>query len=212
MKVLCTEVWQIPKDLITTFDTLLKQPINKRYISIPLGLWSASLELQQAVSFVNTQRKCHPTNIPLLMKIHVLNVDESYLQFYQNKFQERSVVSTICAVNITEISSFKEEAEVLLRGGFYQTLNVYDRKIDEIDFRVLELVMLNTNRDHLSTSTLLGEEEDAEARALFGTMIGVTRNRFIVEYCKKNELLDDLEKYDILLREGQEKLKKLMST
>lgn len=202
----------IPTSLITTFNSLVKQPINKRYISIPLGLWSASLDLQQAIIFVKSQLDNNPSNIPLLMRIHVLNLNEDHLKFYQNKFQEKSVVSTICAVNITEMSHYKHEAEVLLRGGFYQTLNIYNAKMSEIDFCVLDMVMLNTNRDHMSTSTLLNETEDAEARALFGTMVGVTRNKFIVDYCEKKELFDDLEKYKVLLKESEEKLSKLMAS
>lgn len=200
----------IPRDVFGTFESLLQQPINKRYISIPLGLWSASLLLPQAMSFIKDELKRQPERVPLVMKIHVLNVDEDYLKVYRKKFQERSVVSTICAVDITNVSAFKEEREVLLRGGFYQALNFYDEKIDGLDCKVLELVMLNTNRDHLSNPTLFVGNEESAARTLFGTMVGVTRNRFIVDYCQKHDLLDDLEKYQALLTEGQEKLKKLM--
>lgn len=200
----------IPPSAFTVFESLMKQPINKRYVSIPLGLWSASLERNKAIDFVVGETKNNPQNVPLLMIIHVLNLDETYLQFYRDKFQKKSIVSTIYAVPIFKISKYPEEAEVLLRGGFFQAINFYDKRIGNIDFKILELVMLNSNRDHLSTPTFMTEDENKLARTLFGTMVGVTRNRFIVNYCKGNNMLGDCEEYQKMLNEGEEKLKQLM--
>lgn len=193
------------------FESLMDQPIPKRYISIPLGLWSSSTKIEQAVNFVKDELVRHPGNEPLLLEIHVLNLKNDFLDYYHQKFKNKSVVSTICAVPIHEISKYPEEAEVLLRGAFFTAVNFYTKVIAGVEFKVLVLVMLNSNRDHLSTSTLLDESEDREARALFGNMVGVTRNRFIVDYHKKNNLInEDLDQYEIMLKMGGEKLETLM--
>eukprot|EP01024_Parvocaulis_polyphysoides_P054568 TRINITY_DN5517_c0_g5_i2.p1 TRINITY_DN5517_c0_g5~~TRINITY_DN5517_c0_g5_i2.p1 ORF type:complete len:463 (-),score=35.49 TRINITY_DN5517_c0_g5_i2:313-1701(-) len=199
----------IPADKFVIFESLMQQPINKRYISIPLGLWSSSLSQFQAISFLMHALKKDASFVPLLMKIHVLNLDKEYLQFYRRMYGNKSVVSSICAVPIADVSQHPNEQEVLLRGGFYQAINFYDEKIDDVEYKILELVMLNSNRDHLSTPTLIGRDGD-EARMLFRTMVAVVRNRYIVDYCMKNNLSDDLEAYEKLLNEEQEKLDGLM--
>ena len=202
----------LPESAFKTFELLLNQPIKDRYVSIPLALWSSSKQYSVAENFVKMGLKKNPTFLPLIMKIHVLNVDSEYLSFYREKFQEKSIVSTICAVDITDLSDFPEESEILLRGGFYQAVHLYDgQDIEGRKCRILEMVMLNSNRDHLSTSTLLGEG-DADARVLFGTMVGCTRNKFILNYCKANGLNEDATQYERLLNEGLDKLQKIMAS
>jgi hypothetical protein len=93
---------------------------------------------------------------PLMMKIHVIGLNPKYLDVYRTQFPS-SVVSTICAVSIKEVSSHENECEVLLRGPFFQVLQIYDSKKKrgiKRRLRILEMVMLNTNRDHISTMQL----------------------------------------------------------
>nr|XP_002162601.2 uncharacterized protein LOC100215089 [Hydra vulgaris] len=205
----------IPADNFKVFEDLMLQPIEKRYISIPLGLWSSSIKLKTAIKFVRDElEKRVPGSmeihkrVPLLMKIRVLNIENKLLNFYRKKYNQ-SVVSTICAVNIADLSEFPTEKEVLLRGGFFQALNIFSQVIDDVNFKVLDLVMLNTNRDHLYNPTRLGSLDD-EARILFGNMVGFTRNKYIVEYCKERNLPEDMLLYEKALSNNEKKLRELM--
>lgn len=188
------------------FQDLLKKPIPQRYISVPLSLMSSTLDYNVAKRWLQSLTDC---KWPLIMKIHVIELKPSYLQFYRKKFPT-CVVSGICAVNIQKISDFPDEKEVLLRGAFFQVLRLHaKREINGRTLHILEVVMLNSNRDHL-TSVSLGDQE-AEARQLFGLMVSVTRFEFCVKYCKKHCLHDDRKEYEKLLTENREKLQQLMS-
>ena len=105
----------LPTDAFAMFEALMSQPISSRYISVPLGLWSSSKKYSVAKKFISDSLEMNPTFVPLFMKINVLNVEKEYLDSYQKKFKECSVVSSICAVDIEKISVYKEkEAEVSL--------------------------------------------------------------------------------------------------
>ena len=198
----------VSKDSFDVLEKLMRQPIEKRYISIPLGLWSFSLDMNVAVQFVREELEKNSQSVPLLMKIQVLNLEDEHLQCYREKYKQ-SIVSTICAVYIGDISKNKEDKEIILRGGFYQALKFYFQNVDGIDFKVLDLVMLNTNRDHLSNPIRLGVLDD-EARVLFGNMVGFNRNKFIVNYCQENNLIEDLGFYEKALSNNEKKLKELI--
>ncbi|XP_065676563.1 uncharacterized protein LOC101237262 [Hydra vulgaris] len=198
----------ISADSFKVYEDLMLQPIEERYISIPLGLWSSSIYSNVAVDFVRDELKKDHQRVPLLMKIRVLNIEDKLLDFYRKKYSQ-SVVSTICAVYVANLSAFPKEGEVLLRGGFYQALNFYSQIIDDVSFKVLDLVMLNTNRDHLYNPTRLGSL-DEEARKLFGNMVGFTRNKYIVEYCKECNLQEDMHLYEKALCNNEKKLRELV--
>ena len=185
------------------FHALLGRPIDKRYISIPLGLVSSSLDRLQAEHFLSMQSFL--ASRLLLMEIHVIGLNLEHLAFYRQKFPG-SVVSTICAVDIHQLSYVKDEKEVLLRGPFFQVLQLHEgRVVSGRRTHVLEAVMLNTNRDHLTSVQLQGEQETV-ARRLFATMVTVTRCQFCVQYCRQNELPDDAAEYQRLLEEKRQEL------
>lgn len=73
--------------------------------------------------------------------------------------------------------------------------------------RILEMVMLNTNRDHISTMQL-GEQSDP-ARILFGTMVAITRSEFAADFCRNKKLKDDEVEYRKVIEEKKSKLKEL---
>ena len=52
-------------------------------------------------------------------------MDKTFLDLYKSYYPD-SVVSSICAVNIENISKYSEGQEVLLRGAFFQVLRFYE--------------------------------------------------------------------------------------
>ena len=191
------------------FRALLDRPIDKRYISIPLGLVSSSVDRSQAEGFLSLQSD--KAVRLMLMKIHVIGLDEEHLAFYRRKFPG-SVVTSICAVDIHELSYIQDEREVLLRGPFFQVLQLHEggELLSGRPTEVLEMVMLNSNRDHL-TSVQMQEEQQAAARRLFGTMVTVTRCQFCVRYCRDHGLVEDEAEYRRLLGEKRKELAAMMS-
>lgn len=73
---------------------------------------------------------------------------------------------------------------------------------------VLEVVMLNANRDHISSSSL--GDLDTLARDLFATMVTVTRSEFAATYCQDKGLTQDAREYQRVVEESRSKLKELM--
>nr|KAG5697798.1 hypothetical protein BaRGS_016060 [Batillaria attramentaria] len=202
----------VSQEDLTKFRELFTRPISQRYISVPLGLMSSSLNRAKAEEFLSlsvaTSDPSKPV-FPLLMVIHVIELKPEHLQFYREKFPD-SVVTGICAVNVEHLSYHRDEREVILRGPFFQVLGLAEgEEIAGRGSHVLEMVMLNSNRDHV-TSVRLGERE-AEARQLFGTMVGVTRCEFCVNYCRERGLVDDERDYGAMLAQKREQLTAMMS-
>ena len=67
----------------------------------------------------------------VLFKIHVTSLDKTFLDLYKSYYPD-SVVSSICTVDIENISKYSEEQKVLLRGAFFQVLRFYESK-EKID-------------------------------------------------------------------------------
>ena len=200
----------ISREDFHAFSTICEQPLSERYISIPLGMISASQKPHPAKQFISQRLKEDPTKIPLMWKIHVISLEEKLLQVYNRMFPT-SVVSSICAVPISSLSCYPQEEEVLLRGPFFQVLNFYKQgTIDEKPLYILELVMLNSNRDHPSNAEL-GENADL-AQSIFRNIISISRNRFCLEYCKRHGLVDDAVEYNKRIAEDKQKLNKLKTS
>lgn len=197
----------ISKEDFHAFSTICDQPLSERYVSVPLGMISASQKPLPAKQFISHRLKEDPTKIPLMWKIHVISLEEKLLQLYHRMFPT-SVVSSICAVPISNLSCYPQEEEVLLRGPFFQVLNFYKQgMVDEKPLYILELVMLNSNRDHPS-NVELGTKADL-AQNVFRNVISISRNRFCLEYCKRHGLVDDAVEYHKRIAEDKQKLNKL---
>ena len=200
----------ITREDFHAFSTICEQPLSERYISVPLGMISASQKPHPAKQFISQRLKEDPTKIPLMWKIHVISLEEKLLQVYHKMFPT-SVVSSICAVPISNLSCYPQEEEVLLRGPFFQVLNFYKQgMIDEKPLYILELVMLNSNRDHPSNAEL-GANADL-AQSIFRYIIGISRNRYCLEYCKRHGLVDDAVEYHKRITEDKQKLNKLKTS
>ena len=179
------------------------------------GLFSSSSNIKVAKKFIRQQLKQQKSNNvlmkPLLLKIHVIGLKQSYIDHYRSIFPN-SVLTTICAVDIQELSRHQGEREVLLRGPFLLILDMYEEEhfLDDRPCNILEAVMLNANRDHISTSFL--GEQDGMAREMFGCMVAVTRSEYAAKYCTEKGLLDDAEEYKKILAESELKLQQLMAS
>jgi hypothetical protein len=175
------------------FSQVCQQPISERYISIPLGLVSTSTETTEAEFFLASRLMEDSSQVPLLWRIHVIGLEPQLLSIYHDRFPT-SVVSTICSVPVSELSDFPEEREVLLRGPFFQVLNLsQEGEIEGRPVHVVDVVTLNSNRDHFTTAQL--GREDARARELFRALVSYRRHRFCVSYCHRHGLDDDAVEY-----------------
>ena len=85
-----------------------------------------------------------------------------------------SVVSTICAMPISRISDFPNEQEVLLRGTSFQLLRIYEEPAADHTVHVLEMIILNANRDHC-TKLAFHHGNHLVQRVLFGRMCAATK-------------------------------------
>lgn len=200
----------LPEEDLKAFKNLLKLPISDRYIAVPLGILSSSENKTIAVEFIKGHLKPNNSVKPLICKIHVIQLKPSLLEKYKKKFPT-SVVSTICAVDIKDISFYKRESEILLRGPFFQVLRVFFSK-EKYNLKfypeILEMVMVNANRDHISTMQL-GDQSDI-ARRIFGIMVAVTRIEFALQFCKENKMKVDERAYSALLQEKEKELDDLL--
>jgi hypothetical protein len=193
------------RDQIQEFKNVAAMPVRDRHWGVPLSMMSASTSAEVALKFARIDNRT--THQPFLWRIHVANLDPALLKIYHDRFP-RSVVTTLCAVPIHELSKFKEE-EVLLRGPWFQLIRVVDEVIDGYGpVLVMDLVMLNTNRDHPSTSEL-GELQD-EARKLFACLVGMGRAAVCKQVAEKYQLVDDAVVYGEMFDEQQKKLSKLL--
>jgi hypothetical protein len=194
-------------DQIQEFRDLAAKPVRERYWSVPLSMMSASMSSEVALKFARFDASHRATHLPFLWRIHIADLDPNLLKIYCDGFPT-SVVTTLCAVRIHELSLFQEE-EVLLRGPFFQVIRVEDEVVDghEPAIPVMDLVMLNTNRDHPSTVEL-GDLQD-EARQIFTCLIGMGRAAVCKEVAESYQLVDDMVAYGEMYDEQQKNLNEL---
>lgn len=197
------------RDQIQEFKNIAAKPVRDRYLSVPLSIMSASSSSEVALKFARIDNRA--TYQPFLWRIHVVDLDPALLRIYRDRFP-RSVVTTLCAVPIHELSHFEEEEEVLLRGPFFQLIRIAEEVVDghEPAIQVMDLVMLNTNRDHPSTMEL-GELQD-EARKIFACLVGMGRAVVCKQIAEKYQLVDDAVVYGEMFDEQQKKLNELLES
>ena len=197
------------KDQIQEFKNIAARPVRDRYLSVPHSLMSASSSTEVALEFARIDANYRPTHQPFLWRIHVADLDPALLRIYRDRFPT-SVVTTLCAVPIHELSHFEKEEEVLLRGPFFQLIRIADEVVDghEPAIPVMDLVMLNTNRDHPSTMEL-GELQD-EARKIFSCLVGMGRAVVCKQVAEKYRMVDDVVVYGEMFEEQQKKLNELL--
>jgi hypothetical protein len=141
--------------------------------------------------------------------LQVFPLIPSLLAEYRQYFPT-SVVSTIGAVPIANFSNYLDEDEVILRGAFYQMLKI-EKQVNSASpddpLWVLDGLMLQANRDHISTYRL--GVKDALARQFFGAIAKVTRCTHAQKFCRDNHLVSDADGYELLLRGANTELDKI---
>jgi hypothetical protein len=160
----------VTPETLDKFNQLVSRPVGKRAFSIPLALNSSSRRLEQAIRFCERTTKERPDLLPVLHKIHVHGLTAAQISAYRNLYPD-SVVSSICAMHISEISAFPSEDEVLLRGPFFELLEIGVHRTLKCGGKpvvVVEMMMMNCNRDHFTTP----QSGPADpARRLFGAIV-----------------------------------------
>ena len=190
-------LWMTKRD----FDDIERKrragDVRSRYRSIPLALDSASNDKDVALRFLETGAG----DVPVLQRIWVHGLSDPSLSYYKTKFPS-SPVSTICAVDISAISAFPRQGEVLLRGGFFQLLNVCPTtdRVRGKQVRVVEMVTMNTNRDHPATPQ--GPSGEL-ARALIRSLVTAERTRYCVDYHREHGQPDDARLYAAALSDEE---------
>ncbi|PJE96425.1 hypothetical protein CUT44_18145 [Streptomyces carminius] len=179
------------------FAELASGPVDQRYLSIPLAMASASTDRASALAFALEQARRHPGRHPLLWEIRVAGLPAELLDVYRAAFP-RGTVTSMCAVPIDRLSDYPYEKEVLLRGPFFQILrltrNTAGRGGRDEPTHVVEAVMLNSNRDHVST-VASDEGEDRRARDLFRTLVTLHRSALCAQYAGERGLAGDAAVY-----------------
>jgi len=202
------------EDQLQDFKNLAALPVTERYWAIPLAMMSASTDKEVALrAFAGIDAAMSDdigSSHSFLWRIHVVELNPKYLQIYRDRFPS-SVVSTICAVPIHKLSDFEGEYEVLLRGPFFQLICLREETFEgrETPIHVMELIMLNANRDHPSTMEL-AHEEGEKARQLFACLVGMWRAEICKQLSGLYNLTDDVEQYEKMYRSEQAKFASLV--
>ncbi|KAG6826509.1 hypothetical protein H0H92_015564 [Tricholoma furcatifolium] len=188
------------KEELQSFEELAAKPIAERFWAVPLILVSATSDPEAAITFAKMEVERQAKKRVFLWRIHVVELEAELLQIYQEKFPS-SVVSTICAVPIHELSPFPEEHEVLLRGPFFQLVRMQEEMTLGLQtVHVMDCVTLSTNRDHPSTMEL-GETEGNRARDLIACLVGIGRVKACKKLAEDYGMMDDAQIYQQLLNE-----------
>jgi hypothetical protein len=173
--------------------------LTQRNFAIPLGFMSSSIDYEQMRRFsdrITSEHKMYWT-------IHIYGLDRNLMSWYKQKYQD-SVVTSICAMPVARISEYSEK-EVLLRGPFFHVIRMRSESCGEQHIHHLELVMLNTNRDH---GTELGSNEGEKGiqRRFFANIIVASRYEICASLAEPYSH-EEAEQYRGLAREAFQNLK-----
>jgi hypothetical protein len=167
------------------------------------------MSIKTALVYALQDAENDPTKLPFLWRIHVANIDPDLLRIYNERFPS-SVVTTLCAVPISEMSRFSQEQEVVLRGPFFQFIRLHKEFVHAagMTIDVMDLVMLNTNRDHPSAMEL-GAEKGDEARKLFALLVGISRARICKNLAHEYGLTPDAGEFERIHDEQVQRLRSM---
>lgn len=178
----------VDQGVLDTFHRLLKEPVQARNFSVPLAFVSTSANQQRIQEFLD---KTEQGKFRLHWKIHVHELEPRLLAQYHSKYPN-SIVSTICAMPISRASEFPNEQEVLLRGPLFQIVRMYEEQSGDHTVHVVEMLMLNANRDH---ATELADHQGAnkQQRAHFAEICNATKYQICASLAEKYGLTEATE-------------------
>jgi hypothetical protein len=172
--------------------TAADNDLKNRYVAIPLSMMSTSNARESAMQFAaRTGRNNNPH--ALLWDISVYGMDPAYLASYRRSFPD-SIVTSMCAVPINGLSYYHVEDEVLLRGPFFQIVRMYEDNLQGEALHVIQAVMLNSNRDHV-TAIANNEGEDLRMREIFRDMAIASRSARCAQHAERCGLTADADYY-----------------
>jgi hypothetical protein len=174
-------------------ETAADEDLKNRYVAIPLSTLSASHSRRPALRFAErTTGRDDPHAV--LWDVTVYDMDPAYLAAYRQKFPD-SIVTSLCAVPVNNLSYFRDiENEVLLRGPSFQIVRVYEDSFQDEPLHVIQAVMLNSNRDHV-TAVATNEGEDERMRNIFRDMAISSRSARCAEHAERLGLTADADYY-----------------
>ena len=114
----------LDENTISNLLNITNLQIQSQKFAVPLSFMSCSKSQNVAKQFLeNQEHRPYEERIrdfcPVLFKIHVTNLDKTFLDLYKSYYPD-SVVSSICTVDIENISKYSEKQKVLLRGAFFR--------------------------------------------------------------------------------------------
>jgi hypothetical protein len=190
-------LWARPADVLR-FEELARQAKDKRSFSVPLALDSTSASEDIAMRFIE---KAPPfaDATPILLRIEVGGMTPAEVDYYQtnyvrlyrdrSKLHPTSVVSSICAVPIEEVSDHPER-EVLLRGPFFDLLTIRTddvRTHEGAPLMIVDVTTLNSNRDHPSAPQTQTNDATDPARDLFTRLVLRAKAALARRHCPAEE-------------------------
>ena len=178
----------VDQGVLETFHRLLKQPLQERNFSVPLAFVSTSANQQRIQEFLD---KTDQGKFRLHWKIHIHELQPRLLAQYHAKYPN-SIVSTICAMPISRASEFPNEQEILLRGPLFQIVRMYKEQSGDHTVHVVEMLMLNANRDH---ATELADHQglNKQQRAHFGEICSATKYQICASLAERYGLTEATE-------------------
>jgi hypothetical protein len=183
------------------FKSRSTQAVRNRNWAVPLSMMSASQRVENALDFaINHSRTSDDLLKPVLLRIHVESLDSDALELYRKHFPT-SIVTSLCAVPIAEISAYKGEDEVLLRGPFFHQVRIREEVFERYGkVHVIDTVMITSNRDHPSTMALNSRDYPL-ARKLFGALNWMARSLKCAELAEQYGLQDDASAFRTVYKE-----------
>ncbi|MES9538200.1 hypothetical protein [Actinomadura sp. NPDC000600] len=195
----------VSPDVFARLRRAAQGPVEERYLSVPLAMVSTSLEPDRAMEFALREAAMRPGWKPVLWRIEVTGLPSALLDIYRAEFPS-SVVTSLCAVPIQDLSYYSHEREVLLRGPFFQILRVRTERLrDRERINVVDACMLNSNRDHVTTIAS-NEGEDRRARDLFRRLVTLHRSGLCADRAAAYGATADAERYREITEEHRHHL------
>ncbi|KAF8075937.1 hypothetical protein FPV67DRAFT_1444733 [Lyophyllum atratum] len=188
------------EDQLQDFKRLATLPVSERYWAVPLAMMSASTNKEVALKeFAGTdatgvRRHSDTLSVPVA---NPHSHRASYPLYVPFPFAN-SPTSSARTRSCYEVLSFS--SSVCGRRAFAGR---------ETPIHVMELVMLNTNRDHPSTMQLPMEESE-KARQLFACLVGMWRAEVCKQLATLYDLIDDVRQYERICNSEQAKFASLV--
>jgi hypothetical protein len=109
------------------------------------------------------------------------------------------------------LSDYPDEQEVLLRGPFFQLVRLRENgaRYGRQQIPVIEVLMLNNSRDHVS-SVFLDDSEADSARKLFQALVQIERATLCAELAEEYRLSADAKAYKSICVQEQASVDKLL--